>query len=107
MAAALGMPATASGARRCHHCGRALPANACVLELDGQARSFCCQGCAAAAEWIAQANLDGYYRLRSAAAGKVGEQLPDLAVWDRADVQAEHSRAVEGGREITLLTDGM
>ncbi|WP_447729532.1 heavy metal translocating P-type ATPase [Pseudoxanthomonas suwonensis] len=107
MAAALAMPATASGAGHCHHCGEALPANACVLELDGQARSFCCQGCAAAAEWIAQANLDGYYRLRSAAAGKVGEQLPDLAVWDRGDVQAEHSRAVEGGREITLLTDGM
>ncbi|ADV26197.1 heavy metal translocating P-type ATPase [Pseudoxanthomonas suwonensis 11-1] len=107
MAAALAMPATAFAAGHCHHCGEALPANARVVELDGQARSFCCQGCAAAAEWIAQADLDGYYRLRSAAAGKVGEELPDLAVWDRADVQAEHSRAIEGGREITLLTDGM
>ncbi|RRN81086.1 cadmium-translocating P-type ATPase [Pseudoxanthomonas sp. SGD-10] len=107
MAAALAMPAAASTSGHCHHCGEALPANPCVVELDGQARSFCCQGCAAAAEWIAQADLDGYYRLRSAAAGKVGDELPDLAVWDRPDVQAEHSRPVERGREITLLTDGM
>src|SRR5690606_41257140 len=89
----------------CHHCGEALPAaGACVLALDGQPRAFCCQGCAAAAEWIAQAELDGYYRLRSAVACRVGDDLPDLAVWDQADVQAEHSRAVERGREVTLRT---
>lgn len=106
MAAAPAVPA-GPGAGHCHHCGEALAAQPVRLEVGGQARLFCCQGCAAAAEWIAQANLDGYYRLRSAAAGRVGEDLPDLAVWDRADVQAEHSRQVEGGREITLLTDGM
>ena len=37
----------------------------------------------------------------------VGDDLPDLSVWDRDDVQAQHSRAVAGGRQITLLTDGM
>jgi len=96
----------------CHHCGEALPARPAVQLLDGQPRRFCCQGCAAAAEWIDHAALDGYYRLRSASGGqgggRVGDELPDLAVWDRADVQAEHSRALAGdGREITLLTDGM
>jgi len=108
MAAPLALNPTAqAGSGRCHHCGEALPGQPCVAELDGQARAFCCQGCAAAAEWIASAELGGYYRLRSASASRVGEELPDLAVWDRADVQAEHSRSVPGGREITLLTDGM
>ncbi len=107
MATALALQAAAVRGGHCHHCGEALPGNACTRQLDGQPRAFCCQGCAAAAEWIAQSELDGYYRLRSAAASRVGEELPDLSVWDRADVQAEHSRPVEGGREITLLTDGM
>ena len=91
----------------CHHCGQSLPARPMRQHQDGQVRAFCCQGCAAAAEWIAGAELEGYYRLRSAGGTRVGDELPDLAVWDRADVQAEHSRPVEGGREITLLTDGM
>ena len=91
----------------CHHCGEPLPAQPVLQPLDGITRAYCCHGCAAAAEWIAGAELDGYYRLRSASAGRVGDELPDLAVWDRADVQAEHSRSVDGGREITLLTDGM
>jgi len=77
------------------------------MELGGSSHAFCCQGCAAAAEWIASADLGGYYRLRSANAARVGEDLPDLGVWDRADVQAQHSREIAGGREITLLTDGM
>ncbi|MTI75664.1 MAG: cadmium-translocating P-type ATPase [Stenotrophomonas sp.] len=91
----------------CHHCGEALPAQPHMATLGGGTHAFCCHGCAAAAEWIASADLDGYYRLRSTNAARVGEDLPDLAVWDRADVQAEHSRPVDGGREITLLTDGM
>ena len=105
MSATPALPPTAAGT--CHHCGEALPAQPHVLPLGGQPRAFCCHGCAAAAEWIARSDLEGYYRLRSHNAGRVGEDLPDLAVWDRADVQAEHSRQVADGREITLLTDGM
>lgn len=99
--------ASAVATGSCRHCGEALPARPVVQAVEDQWQAFCCQGCAAAAEWIAGAELDGYYRLRSTAAGRVGDDLPDLAVWDRADVQAEHSRTVDGGREITLLTDGM
>lgn len=91
----------------CYHCGEALPAEPCVARLDGTARSFCCHGCAAAAEWIVSADLDSYYRLRDGNAGRVAAEPLDLAVWDRSDVLAEHSRAISGGREITLLTDGM
>lgn len=30
-----------------------------------------------------------------------------MAVWDREELLASHARAIDGGREITVLTDGM
>jgi P-type Cu2+ transporter len=91
----------------CFHCGEPLPALARIAALDGTPRSFCCDGCAAAARWIRDARLDDYYRLRSAPAGRVALEAADMSVWDRDDVQAEHARDVAGGREIVVLTDGM
>ncbi|TCT26066.1 heavy metal translocating P-type ATPase [Thermomonas haemolytica] len=92
---------------RCHHCGEPLPVAPVRACLDGEPRDFCCGGCATAAQWIVDAALDDYYRLRSAPGGRVEADAPALAAWDREDVLAGHARAVEGGREITVLTDGM
>lgn len=91
----------------CHHCGEALPQVPERVRLDGVQRAFCCSGCSAAAQWILDARLDDYYALRSAPAARVGSDLPDMAVWDREDLVAGHAREVDGGREITVLTDGM
>lgn len=91
----------------CHHCGEALPAAPARLLLQGEPCLFCCDGCAAAAQWIRAADLGDYYRLRSGPAARVGTEPVDLAVWDRDEVLAEHTRDIDGGREITLLTDGM
>lgn len=91
----------------CHHCGDVLPVLPARLVLDGMPRLFCCQGCAAAAQWIGEADLGDYYRLRSEHASRVGTETLDLGVWDRDEVLAGHAHDVEGGREITLLTDGM
>src|SRR5688500_9719090 len=85
----------------CHHCGEALPVDAV---LDG-AYTYCCNGCAAASAWIGQAALDDYYRLRNTPAGRVDADPADFSAWDRDLVLAEHSRAIPGGREITVLTD--
>ena len=49
----------------CYHCGEPLPVEPARFELDGTAREFCCDGCAAAAQWIRDAHLGDYYRLRS------------------------------------------
>lgn len=87
----------------CHHCGEALPVDAV---LDG-AYAYCCNGCAAASAWISQAALDDYYRLRNTPAGRVDADPADFSAWDRDLVLAEHSRAIPGGREITVLTDTM
>jgi Cu2+-exporting ATPase len=91
----------------CHHCGAPLGGDAVRMLLDGVDRGFCCSGCAAAARWIQDADLGDYYRLRSAVAGRVGEDDTDMSVWDRDDVLHEHVQDIEGGRRITLLTDGM
>lgn len=99
----------------CFHCGEALPAQPLREIVAGAPQAFCCTGCAAAARWIADADLGDYYRLRSDAAARVDTEAVDYACWDRADLLAEHSVAVEGAgdarenrtREITLLTDGM
>jgi Cu2+-exporting ATPase len=107
------MNADAATDAQCFHCGDALPAQPLTAVVAGRDRGFCCTGCAAAACWIADADLGDYYRLRQRDAARVGTEAVDYAGWDRADVLAEHSVAVEGGdgqrdvREITLLTDGM
>lgn len=95
------------GVETCYHCGEALPTSPVLLDVDGNARGFCCEGCLAAAQWIRSSDLGDYYRLRSAAGARVDAQLPDLAAWGRDEVLADHAFAVNGGLEITLLTDGM
>ncbi len=89
----------------CAHCGEPLPAR--PVQSTGGDGQFCCAGCAAAAEWIHQAHLDDYYRLRSTAAGRVSTDAVDLAAWDRDDVVAPYVRDVPQGREIVFATDGM
>ena len=92
----------------CFHCGEALPASPARVQMDEVERDFCCEGCAAAAQWIRDARLDDYYLLRSGPGARAGDgDDSDLALWDREEVIAEHARAVPGGRELTLLTDGM
>ncbi|WP_213605016.1 heavy metal translocating P-type ATPase [Pseudoxanthomonas japonensis] len=88
----------------CHHCGEPVASGHPVTAGE---HAFCCEGCAAAAAWIEDADLGSYYRLRSANANRVQADRLDLESWDRADLLDEHSRVVEGGREIVLLTDGM
>lgn len=91
----------------CHHCGEPLPQSPVRADVEGTTRDFCCEGCAAAARWILDAHLDDYYRLRSAPGGRVDADAPALAAWDREELLAGHAREVDGGREITVLTDGM
>ena len=68
---------------------------------------FCCEGCAAAADWIAGADLGDYYRLRSAAGTRVDADTTDFSAWDRDNFLAAQTRSVDSEREITVLTQGM
>ncbi|MEO5628564.1 MAG: heavy metal translocating P-type ATPase [Thermomonas sp.] len=97
----------ASADRTCHHCGEPLPHPPVIATFGGQPRAFCCAGCAGAAQWIADAGLGNYYELRTAPAGQVGAHVVDFSSWDRDDLLQDHVHAVTGGREITVLSDGM
>ncbi len=97
----------AAADRTCHHCGESLPSPPVIATLDAQLHAFCCAGCAGAAQWIADAGLGTYYELRTAPAGQVGEDVVDFSNWDRDDLLHDHVHAVVGGRETTVLSDGM
>lgn len=100
-------PPVSTGASSCFHCGEGTPSAAARVRMDGAERTFCCDGCAAAAQWIRDAHLGDYYRLRSQPATRITTDAADLTLWDREEVLAEHARFIDGGRELTLLTDGM
>src|SRR5690606_26823592 len=88
-------------------CGEALPTPPVALALEGGERRFCCEGCAAAAQWIRDAELGDYYRLREQPGRRIEADDHALAHWDREDVLAGHARTIEGGREIVVVADGM
>ena len=50
----------------CFHCGEpATGEPAITLELDGERRYFCCQGCKAVCETIRNEGLSGFYDFRT------------------------------------------
>ena len=91
----------------CFHCGEIVAGDGVQVSMAQALRDFCCRGCAAAAQWIADAQLDDYYRLRSAQGNRVSAAQADFSAWDRDDVLAEHARDLGEEREITVLTQGM
>ncbi|GAB2490787.1 heavy metal translocating P-type ATPase [Arenimonas alkanexedens] len=91
----------------CFHCGERLPPDPPLATVAGVSHAVCCQGCAAAARWIADAGLDDYYRLRSEDGVRVDEDAPDFGSWDRADVQAGHVVSTAEGQQITVVVEGM
>ena len=106
LAPALSSPGVTQ-ADACFHCATPLPRGAVHAVLGGRAQAFCCAGCATAAQWIVDARLDDYYRLRSQAGGRPSVDGFDAALWDREDLLPEHTVAVEDAREIVLLVEGM
>jgi len=91
----------------CYHCGEALPPAFLCVTLDGAERAMCCSGCAGAAAWIRDAGLDDYYRLRQRDGSRVAAETADFSAWDRDDIQAQHTRDIGAGREVTVLVEGM
>ncbi|MGC9164017.1 MAG: heavy metal translocating P-type ATPase metal-binding domain-containing protein, partial [Thiomonas sp.] len=66
-----------SGEGACYHCSLPLGNAPVRMELDGQWRNFCCQGCAAAAEIIVQGGLCAYYDRRTAGEGAMAALPPE------------------------------
>nr|WP_282448203.1 heavy metal translocating P-type ATPase [Marinobacter goseongensis] len=96
----------------CFHCGE--PADGeppITLELDGEARRFCCQGCKAVCETIRAEGLTGFYQYRTEPAA-TPKQLTDIErdrirELDHPLVQSTFVAAVKGGQEALLLIEGI
>ena len=69
---------------------------------------MCCQGCRAAAEWIEQLGLAGYYDLRTAPAQRPGPDAnPPLDSWDEESSRHVVRDVGNGLRESLLLVEGV
>jgi P-type Cu2+ transporter len=91
----------------CFHCRETLGAGAIDSQLSGICRSFCCAGCASAAQWIEQEGLGAYYQLRSRQSDRIDASIRDYSAWDSDEITQKHCQPCTEGLQITLLTDGM
>jgi Cu2+-exporting ATPase len=71
----------------CYHCGEIVPAGADFhLEIGGQQRILCCNGCLAVAGLIAGAGFENYYLHRQQLAAKASVQaISAAAAWQAID----------------------
>ena len=96
----------------CYHCALPVPAGSrFTAAVLGETREFCCPGCHAVAEAIVAGGLETYYQHRSESSANP-EALPvqlvdELALYDRADVQAPFVRHEGELAETTLLMEGI
>ncbi len=97
----------------CFHCGLPVETGqAHGARINGQWRAMCCAGCAAVAEAIDGAGLDGYYRHRTARPLAPVAPQPGGAdasvVYDDERVQATFVEALDDGmRRAHLVVDGV
>ncbi len=96
----------------CYHCGE--PASGeppITLQLDGETRHFCCQGCKAVCETIHTEGLTGFYDIRTEPAVTPRQltqpELARLRELDHPLVQQSFVSPVKGGQEAQLLIGGI
>jgi Cu2+-exporting ATPase len=91
----------------CFHCGEPVPPRgAARARIEDIEREFCCGGCAAAAIWIRDAGLEGYYRTRSQPA-LAPQPAESNSGWDAPSFLEAHSSAQGDRRAITLVVEGI
>jgi len=94
---------TEAMATACFHCGEPAAGDAPHVRVRGRDVVVCCHGCAAAANWINDAGLDDYYRLRVASGNRVMEADADFTARARDDIQRVPAVDTTRGRENALL----
>ncbi len=98
--------------RECFHCGESAPGDpAITLELRGQVRHFCCQGCKAVCETIHREGLTGFYDIRTEPAVTPRElartELERIRELDHPLIQSTFVTPVKAGQEAQLLIGGI
>lgn len=82
------------------------------VEINHTQQPMCCPGCQAVAQAIVDNGLTDYYQHRTASAPQgtalVPEELADMQLYDRDDLQQSFVRAGDGeNREASLILEGI
>ena len=98
--------------RECFHCGEPAPGDpAITLDLRGQVRHFCCEGCKAVCETIHREGLTGFYDIRTEPAVTPRElarsELERIRELDHPLIQNTFVTPVKAGQEAQLLIGGI
>ena len=99
--------------RTCFHCGEPVPANLeLTVDINGEPRAMCCQGCLAVATLIAGSGLESFYRQRTAYNERPATPEPAVLeqyrIYDDPALAATFSTTGESGKaETSLLLGGM
>lgn len=95
---------------QCYHCGQPIPKGTAIRAvLAGETQEFCCHACEAVAQLIGGADLNGYYRTRTAAAPKPKEQTAAVR-WDAyaiPEIAAQYVYKNGGDNEVHLFIEGI
>lgn len=95
----------------CYHCGLPIPYDYIKsLNILGEERHFCCEGCYAVADMIVSSELDDYYKFRTETADKpddVRQLESELAAYDQQQVQEDYllETASETEKKVLLFSD--
>jgi Cu2+-exporting ATPase len=98
--------------KECFHCGLPVPSGAnYAVDIDGQRQPMCCRGCQAVASAITDAGLTDFYRYRTEKSPQAQdlfpEQLNELELYDRDDLQKSFVQQVGEEREASLILEGI
>lgn len=94
----------------CFHCAQPITATDRVdAKIEGQSRTFCCNGCRCVCEAIYNAGLEGFYQRTPEGALLMPPPPPprDLGLYDLDEVQQEFVEGLGEIRDINLLVDGI
>ncbi len=92
----------------CFHCGEPLAGRLRLpARLQDEEALFCCHGCQAAAQLIAQLGLADFYVYRSAPSLRPVEVAGEWRAFDEPDMVATLTRGAAGARSVVLLIDGL
>lgn len=100
-------------ARHCFHCDLEIdPSIEITVPVLGQQRAMCCEGCAAVASAIVEADLQSYYKHRTEKPKQgellIPEQLRALQLYDHPDVQKSFvQNAGEHNQQAALILEGI